>query len=145
LGWNFKAWYMECEVINQYGTVREVNDKIKVDVIVSEACGKCAMNGVCPVPKTRRVDAVAEGNYTFQPGDKVRVEMEERMGRKALFFGYILPFFVLLAVMIIVKIITGDDGKAGLAAIGSLIPYYFILFLFRKRFEKEITFKIKPL
>ncbi len=136
---------MECEIINQYGTVREVNDKIKVDVVVSEACGKCAMGGVCPVPKTRTIEVIPDGNYTFQPGDKVRVEMEERMGRKALFFGYILPFLVFLAVMILVKVITDDDGKAGLAALSSLIPYYFILYLFRKRFDKQIVFKIKSL
>ncbi len=136
---------MECEVTGQQGTVVKVNDKIHVWVISGEDCSSCSAKGVCPASKGRVLEFPKPQGYDLKPGDKVLLEIEENKGPQALFIMYVIPFFLLMAVMIAVRIITGNDGLAGLAALGSLVPYYFVIYLLRRYFEKKFQFKIKPL
>ncbi len=136
---------MECDVIGQQGTVVAVNDKVKLWVVTTEDCSTCALKGVCPAPKGRVIEVDKPEGMELKPGDKVHLELEEKRGPQALLIMYIVPFFVMITVLVIVRILTGNDGIAGLAAIASLAPYYFIIYLLRKVFEKNFQFKIKPL
>ncbi len=135
----------ECEIIGQQATVVKVNGKVQLWVVTTEDCSSCAMKGLCPAPKGRVIEVEKPQGMALKPGDKVQLEIEEKRGPQALMIMYVLPFFVLMTVMIIVYIITGNDGLAGLAALASLIPYYFIIYLMRRFFEKKFQFKIKPL
>ncbi len=134
---------MDCKQIGQPGRVIQITPESYKISLVNSACGSCKLKGVCPSSKTRIIE-VDKDKYDLKQGELVTIYMEENMGLRALFLSYILPFFILLIVLIAVKAYTKDDGIAGLAALGSLIPYYFILFLFRKKLGKKFTFTIKP-
>ena len=81
----------------------------------------------------------------FQIGQKVLVRLKSTQGMHALFLGYILPFLILFIIMIIVSNITDDEGIIGLVALASLVPYYFILYLFNNRIKKKFSYVVQPL
>ena len=137
---------MDCAVIEQKGTVVKVTgDRVHLWVVTAEDCSSCALKGTCPAPKGRVIEVDKPEGYELRPGDKVELEMEEKRGPQALFIMYVLPFFVLMTVLIVVRILTGNDGLAGLAALASLVPYYLVIYLLRKVFERKFQFTIKPL
>jgi len=69
--------------------------------------------------------------------------MGKSMGKRAVFLGYILPFIVLLATLIISLNLFDDEGIAGLIAFGILIPYYFILYLFKDKLRNSFEFRLR--
>ena len=81
----------------------------------------------------------------YNTGQRVVVRLKASQGFNALFLGYILPFIVLLSVMIITSNITDNEGIVGIAAIVSMIPYYFALYLFRNKIKKRFTYVVQPL
>lgn len=80
---------------------------------------------------------------SFSVGDAVEVFLKESLGFRALFLSYILPLLVLVLTMVITSSLTSDEGVIGLASIGSLIPYYSVLFAFRKYIQKDFNYRIK--
>jgi len=137
---------MDCEITGQLGTIVKIDgDKLHVWVQTGEACSTCSAGSICPASKGRVLVFDKLEDFKFKVGDKVILEIQEKKGVQALFISYILPFFVLITVMIIVRVLTKNDGLAGLAALISLVPYYFIIFLLKRFFEKTFNFKIKQL
>ncbi len=134
---------MDCKEITQEGRVVEIRDNFYKISIYNSACSTCKLKSVCPASKVRVIE-VKQSDLQLNKGDKVKISMDENLGLKALFLSYILPFFVLLAVLILVKILTKNDGIAGLAALFSLVPYYWILHLLRSKYEHKFKFTIKP-
>jgi sigma-E factor negative regulatory protein RseC len=62
---------------------------------------------------------------------------------KAVALGYIYPFLLLMAVLVGAVSAAITELKAGLIALLSLIPYYLLLYLLRKRIDSNFTFSIK--
>ena len=62
---------------------------------------------------------------------------------KAVALGYIYPFLLLMAVLVGTLSAGVAELKAGLIALLSLIPYYMLLFLLRKRIDSNFTFSMK--
>ena len=93
--------------------------------------------------KTTLVDAMFKQSGLFREGQEVVVAMKKSLGGKAVFLGYLLPFLLLIGVLITVLTLSGDEGIAGLSAIGILIPYYLVLYLLRDRLKKTFSFSIE--
>ncbi len=132
-----------CNEIEQEGKVIEITPTSYKIYIYNSACSTCKLKSMCPSSKVKLVEVDKEGLH-LQKGDKVKVSLEEKQGLNALLLSYIIPFFILLFVLIFVKAITHNDGIAGLASIGSLVPYYFLLHLFRKKIDSKFKLTIKP-
>jgi sigma-E factor negative regulatory protein RseC len=130
--------------IEHLGRIHQVSgDTIKVNLINVAACSSCHVKGACSVSDVdNKVIEVANTGAAFKPGDSVKVAFNESQGVKALFLGYIIPFIVLMVVLIIAWYLTGNELATALLALGSLIPYYMGLTLFRKKLENTFTFKI---
>ena len=71
------------------------------------------------------------------------MQVARRLGFKAVALGYFYPFLLLMAVLIMLILIGVSELKAGSLALLSILPYYLLLFLFRKRIESTFTFSIK--
>jgi sigma-E factor negative regulatory protein RseC len=71
------------------------------------------------------------------------VRMEESLGQKAVLMGYGLPLVVLVGSIILFLSLLNHEGLAALLSILMLVPYYLILYLFRKRLQKEFRFRIE--
>ena len=114
-----------------------------VKIHAESACISCKLNGVCGTSDTKeKIIEVSNVGKSFQQGDEVDVQITEKMGMKALFYGYLLPFLVVIVTLLTVNAITGRQGLSGLIALFTLAPYYLILALFKSRLKKSFQFNL---
>ena len=90
----------------------------------------------------------------FAVGDTVEVMVQQKMGWKAVMLAYLLPFFVMLAVMFIgngllamgdgATGLLGDEAKReavlGTVALCAMAMYYLVLGLFKDKLQREFSF-----
>jgi sigma-E factor negative regulatory protein RseC len=120
------------------------NNLVRVRFVAHSACAACSARGICSVSESEEkfVDVAGSG-LELNPGDRVEILLEQTQGFKALFYGYILPLLVLLAVLTGVFLITNREGISALAGLGAMIPYYLIIWLFRKKISKSFHFRLR--
>lgn len=132
--------------VNHEGVVKAVTDQyVEVSILAKTTCLSCQLKGVCSVSdlEEKVIEVPKIRNNAYKTGEKVEVEMKESLGVKALLLGYVYPFLLVLTVLIVTYALTDKQGLAGLLAVGSLVPYYFILYLLKNKFRKIFTFSIK--
>lgn len=131
-------------IINHEGIVQNKNENtVLISITSVSACSGCHAEGSCSLSGSEEKMIEVRGNYDVKPGDKVTILMKQSMGYAALFLGYILPLFSVIAGLIILISVKIPELIAGLFSLSILIPYYSILFLFRKRINKKFTFTLK--
>jgi len=135
------------QTIEHEGTIQGISgDVVRVEIISRSACADCHAKGVCSLPEqASRVIEVEGSTERFRVGEPVKVVMEYRMGLKAVFWAYILPFLIVLATLFLSSAVTPREDIMGLSALGMLSVYYILLRLFRDRLKKTLIFKIKKL
>ncbi len=137
-----------CEVnsIRQHGTITdESKDSYYVKISVQSACSSCHANNLCHLTEVRdKIIEVAKNEDSLhKTGDEVEIMMEKSLGTKAVVLGYLLPFALLIISLLIVKQFIKSDGLAGLISIGVLVPYYLVLYAFRKLIGNTFVFRIR--
>jgi len=130
--------------IDHKGIVQKTdNNSVTVCISAASACAGCHAEGSCTLSGKEEKIVEVSGNYNVKPGDNVTVLMKQSMGYVALFLGYILPLVAVIAILILLIYLKAPELVAGLVSIGILIPYYLILFSFRKRINNKFTFTLK--
>jgi len=132
-------------LIDHLGTVDHIEgDVAHVKINSESACSACHAKGVCGAAdqEEKFLDVPLSG-ATFKTGERVHVQVARRLGFKAVALGYFYPFLLLMAVLILLILIGVSELKAGSLALLSILPYYLLLYLFRKRIESTFTFSIK--
>ena len=120
------------------------SDKLIVTIINQSACSSCHAQGACSVSDFQDKEIeISEFNGNYKAGQQVTVVFKESKGFKALLWGYVLPFIVVLATLIVVQEITGDELKAGLISLAILIPYYTTLYFLRHHLKKIFKFEVE--
>jgi sigma-E factor negative regulatory protein RseC len=84
-----------------------------------------------------------KGHYNVNPGDRVTVLMKQSMGYAALFLGYVFPVIAVVAALVAFISLKLPELTSGLASLAILIPYYSILFFFRKTINEKFSFTLK--
>ena len=131
-------------IINHEGIVqRNEGNAVIVSIISVSACGGCHAEGSCTMSGKEVKTIEVFGNYDVKPGEKVTILMKQSMGYSALFLGYILPFLMVIAVLITMISLKVPELTSGLLSVMILVPYYFILYLFRKTINSKYTFTLK--
>ncbi len=134
------------EVIEHTGIVHEVdNNCIKVRIAVQSACSSCKAHSFCGVDTSEKLIEVEHWVGEYNKGEAVMLSLQQSLGYRALFWGYILPFFLVISVIISMIFLTGNEALSGLVSLLVLVPYYAILYFFRDRFKKTFSFKISKL
>jgi sigma-E factor negative regulatory protein RseC len=130
--------------IHHTGVVQKVDNKtVTVIITAVSACSGCHAEGSCTLSgKEEKIVDVA-GTYNVKPGDSVTVLMDLSMGYTALVLGYIFPLATVILSLLILISARVPELIAGLASLTFLIPYYIILWLFRKRINEKFTFTLK--
>ena len=132
------------ETIEHEGIVQKSdNDSVTVSIISSAACSGCHAEGICSLSGKQEKIIEISGDYQVQPGDFVIVQMKQSTGHIAVFFGYLMPLILLVAILVILISLSVSELTAGLGALAILIPYYLILYVFRNRISKKFTFTLK--
>ncbi|MBN2693654.1 SoxR reducing system RseC family protein [bacterium] len=133
------------EVIEHFGVVENIiDDKIIVSVITKSACASCHAKGACSIAdlKEKVIEAKATNGEIFNKGDKVIVQMEQKLGFLALFLGYLLPFIVVITALLISSAIF-TELIAAVVSLLFLVIYYLSLYFLRKRWKNTFQFIIR--
>ncbi|MFV0378832.1 MAG: SoxR reducing system RseC family protein [Mangrovibacterium sp.] len=133
--------------ITHKGIIRKLSgDKIVVSIINESACASCHAQGACTASdmKDKEVEITRFGG-DYKVGQAVTIVGKTSQGFKALFLGYLLPFFLILSTLIISSSLQVSETKGGLLSLAILVPYYGILYALRNRIKKSFEFEIKPL
>lgn len=137
----------KAETIEHPGMItRIVNDAIEVMILSSSACSSCSAKGACNMSEMEeKIVKVRKphNDHLYKTGQQVIVYMDGRMGFKAVFLGYVLPFLLVLTVLIVVLSLGMGEGVAGLLALVVLVPYYLLVYTFRDRLDKRFQFYIR--
>ena len=131
--------------IKHIGFVKEMRGSSMIVNIVNEsACSACHAKSSCVVSdfqdKEIEISNFA-GNYT--QGQQVNVVFKETQGFTALFYGYVLPFILVLVTLIIVVLVFENELIGGLLSLAILIPYYMTIYFFRHLLKKVFTFQVE--
>lgn len=116
--------------------------QVKIDSV--SGCASCHAKGVCSAAdqKEKYLDVALKG-ATYRLGEQVQVQVARHLGFRAVALGYFYPFLLLMAVLIAFTMAGTQELRAGTYALLSIIPYYLVLFLLRKRIGSAFTFSIK--
>lgn len=120
--------------------------KVHVRIVQSSACSSCKVASYCSSAesKEKMIDVRCLDARKYKVGQAVNVLASQSVGMKAVVLAFVVPTLVLLATIIVCVNYGISDGIAALAGIGSLIPYYMVLYLFRGKIENIVTFYLEP-
>ncbi len=120
------------------------DSSLTVTILSQSACSGCHAEGACNVSDMQNKEVeIYNFNKDYVPGQQVTVLFRESKGFTALFFGYVLPFLLVLLTLVISVEITQDELFSGLLALAILIPYYTIIYFFRHQFKKVFNFEVE--
>jgi len=130
------------EDIRHSGIVLSVAGEFaRVQIIQTSACAACKARQMCTSAESQEKIIDAEMLEPMQPGDQVEVIVREKLAWKAVMLGYILPFVVMMAVLVVLNLATDwDEAVVGTTALCSIALYYLVLRLFRNKLQKEFSF-----
>jgi sigma-E factor negative regulatory protein RseC len=132
-------------MIEHKGIIEQIKgDLAHVKINSVSACASCHAKGACSAAdqEEKYLDIPLHG-VPYHKGEAVEVQVEKRLGLRAVALGYVYPFLLLFGVLIATLAAGAPELKAGTYALLSVIPYYLVLYLFRKRLESTFTFSIK--
>jgi len=133
--------------IDHEGIVEQVDGELaKVRIISQSACASCHAKGACSASDTEEkfIDVPIHGDV-IKSGERVTVHVARKLGMKAVAYGYFYPFLLLMLVLIALSAAGVSELRSGLLALGSLIPYYTGLFIFRKKVETKFSFSLRKI
>jgi sigma-E factor negative regulatory protein RseC len=130
--------------ISHEGVVEEMDEKgIRVKISGLAACSECQARGACSVSEGKeKYLTVPLNGSSYTEGDRVHVTISQSLGFMALFLGYGIPFLLVLTLLLIMSGVSDNELANGLVSLGSLLPYYVVLRLFRSRIDRQFLFTL---
>jgi positive regulator of sigma E activity len=132
-------------MIDHEGIIEHITGNVAhVRISSVSACAACHAKGVCGAAdqEEKYIDVPLKG-VDYLTGERVRVMVARHLGFKAVALGYVYPFLLLMAVLVTLTLAGISELRAGGIALLSLLPYYLVLFLARKRIDSSFTFTIQ--
>ena len=114
-----------------------------VRIVQTSACAACKAKAMCASAESaeKEMTVVLLGDGQWAVGDSVEVMVQQKMGWKAVVLAYLLPFFVMLAVMFIGNAIWAvREEILGTVALCAMALYYLVLGMFKDKLQKEFSF-----
>ncbi len=134
-------------VIEHKGQIDSIEDnKIKVHFLNISACANCHAKGVCTASDMEKKEVeVFDTSGKFREGEEVNILLKQSLGFRALLFGYVVPFFLVLITLFTLNEFAKNEVIIGVGALGILVPYYLVLNFLKDHFKKAFTFTIEKL
>lgn len=130
----------------QVGIVVDVKPKeVVVKIEQKSTCANCHSRGACTSfdKKDKEIEVATDNAADYKIGDKVKVSISTKLGMKAVFIAFVLPFvFLMIAIVLSLKVFDLSEALSCLIAISVMGIYYFILFKRKKSLHKQFVFKI---
>lgn len=137
---------LSVEYIEDDGEITAV-DKEKGTVTVRlsnpEECGGCPAAKICGAGKDLSdVTVHVRDAQNYHKGQRVTMRGSERLHRRAIMLATVLPCIALVAVMVTVYLLTGEQATAALCGLGTTVLFFLILYMARNRIAHEFVFEI---
>ena len=131
--------------IQHPGEIMSIKDGVVcVKIEQTSACVSCQVKGICSAAekqdKTIEVDLPDE---TFKEGDKVLIFEKSSLGFKAVLYAYVIPLSIVVFILFFLLLFSKNEVFAGIIALLSLVPYYIIFSLLKKKLKKTFVFTLK--
>jgi sigma-E factor negative regulatory protein RseC len=134
------------KTIFQKGVVQQTeNQSVFVAINCQTACSGCHAGSHCTLGGNEQRIIEVSGAYNVKKGDEVTVHIKQAAGYSAVLLAYIIPLAVVLTSLTVLSLLKISELTAGLLSILMLIPYFTLLFLFRKHLNDRFIFKINDL
>ena len=135
------------ELIRHEGIVLSINgEKAHVQIVQTSACSACKARSMCMSAESQSKEMDAIMLEPMKIGDKVEVEVRERLAWKAVLLAYILPFIVMLAIIAILDFATDwSEAVVGTLSLCGIALYYIGLSVFRNRLQKQFFFTARKI
>jgi sigma-E factor negative regulatory protein RseC len=134
---------MSKENIIYEAIVSEVSkDTVSVIVQGNQNCASCHSKSACGIAEAedKKVE-IYDPENTYKINEKVTISILQKMKPKAVVYAYLIPFFLLLATLLITTEFL-HEWIAGILAFAVLIPYYVWIYFSGQYFNREFSFSI---
>ena len=133
--------------IKHVGKIDSVSEQgVKVRILQAAACSACKAAKLCNASekKEKLVDvSLPNASSLYHVGDDVVVVASRATGMKAVLIGFGLPFLVLVAVLFGAMKVTGNEPLAALLSLAALVPYYLMVYAFRRKLYEDFRFTLE--
>ncbi len=108
-------------------------------------CQGCAAASLCGIggKGSEKLDVRVPAGIHVRPGDRVEITGTERLHQKAIRLLTVYPTLAIIAVMVGIYLLTGNELAAALSAVGVMVAMCVILYLCRRRIAHEFVFTLK--
>ena len=131
--------------ISHEGIITSINeDEVQVKILSKSSCGSCNIKGACNMSEMQEkiiiIPAPKDKNLSI--GQEVKISMGLGQANRAVIFAYVIPVVILISMIFILNSLNIEEGINALISIGTLIPYYLILFLFKNKIKRKFEYEI---
>ena len=133
------------EIVHTGKIVDITPEATTVEILVSSACSSCQAKAMCGMSEDKeKIIMVPTDPYSVHKvGDQVEVKTKMSMGLKAVWISYVIPLAVLMILILTLSSFIDSQAICGLASIGGVAVYYFVIWLLRSRLQNEFVFYIE--
>lgn len=132
------------DLIQHQGIIENI-EKHKVFVRIEQkaACSACHARSVCLASeKKEKIIEIDDTSGMYAANEPVIVSVHSSAGFLAVIIAFVIPLIFIILAFIIGMNQSGSEGIGGLAGLSVLIPYYFILYIFRDKLKKKFVFSL---
>lgn len=126
------------------GIIEEIKGRnALIRIVQHSACDTCKSAKRCGISEQReKIIMIPIGNIEVKRGEFVDVIATPSDGMKAIFYAFIIPLALIVVTLILSYIATSNEPLSALIAITILLPYYVLLYIFRKKLYEIFSFRI---
>ena len=135
------------ELIRHEGVVLRTDGRMaRVEIVQTSACSACKARSMCMSAESQQKEMDCVMLEPMQAGDRVEVEVRERLAWKAVLLAYIMPFVVMMAVIVALDFWTDwSEAVVGTLSLCGIALYYIGLSVFKHRLQKEFSFSARKI
>ena len=133
------------EKVSHEGIVTNIKgDDVEIKILSKSACVSCNIKNACNMSEMQEkiITIAAPKNKELSVGQEVKVSIALGQANKAVIFAYVIPSIILISMIFILNFFKIDEGINALISIGTLVPYYLILFLFKDKIKRNFEYEI---
>ena len=119
------------------------SQSITVEFVTEDACASCHASALCGMSEGKVKTVQVPSRLGFELGEEVEILLKRSMGMKAVWLAYVLPLFLMVAVLLALSSAGLGELQAGLCGIAAVGLWYLVLWLLRDKLKNEYTFDIK--
>ena len=137
---------MPSNSVSHRGVVTKVTDgELEVRILSKSACAACHIKSACNIAEMQEKTVILPKpeDSDFKDGDEVEINMTVAQGNKAVLFAYLIPAVLVIAMIFILNAMNLGQGLNALISIGILVPYYFVVYLFRNKLKEKFQYRIE--